>query len=76
MEKKLVIFRCPEALAQQMDELCRRSGVDRTRLVTCAVLSVVRDLSRQGMISPLREETLPPPPTISLNLVRRRHANT
>ena len=76
MEKKLVIFRCPETLARQLDELCRRNGVDRTRLVTCAVLSVIRDLSQQEAISPLREENLPPSPATFRSRIRRRHANT
>ena len=76
MERKSVVFRCPEELVRQMDELCRRNDVDRTRLITCAVLSVIRDLSRQGLISPLPEEALPPSPAASCHRVRRRRSDT
>jgi len=76
MGRKSIVFRCPEELVRQMDALCRRNGIDRTRLITCAVLSVIQDLSRQGLISPLMKEVLPPSPEAACNRMRRRHANT
>lgn len=76
MEKKSVVFRCPGELVRRMDELCRLNGIDRTRLITCAMLSIIRSLAEQNVISPLPDELLPPPPTASCNRMRRRRAHT
>ncbi len=58
MKSKMISFRCPEEVFEEMKNLCERNQVDRTGFITHALQSMFAGLARQGIGE--QEKPLPP----------------
>lgn len=49
MKSKMISFRCPEEVFEEMKNLCERNQVDRTGFIMHALQSMFAGLARQGI---------------------------
>lgn len=60
MGTKMQPIRFRKELLAEMDELCAQNNMGRSEFLTFAVLNLIRQTAKQGLVSPLQERTLPP----------------